>query len=196
MLFHKEGFRPKVDLVIEGTVIDTVTSFKFLGLTLDTCLCFDEHFRIINNRLTSFSYIANKLSSYLPTVCLQHLYFAYFQSHLNYCFLIWYPLVKRTKQLSLTVLQKRVIRCIGRINSRTHCMPYFKKEGIVKVDDVLFIENCKFMYKLHNKLLPLPVRNLFEQKQSHYATRGPSVNVTSHSHMQMNKSFLCKPVIQ
>ena len=77
-----------------------------------------------------------------------------------------------------------------------HCMPLFKKQRVLRLDDQLFVENCKLMHKLVDKILPTPIINLFEQNTGHYQTRSAHVAVVKHTSLMVNKSFLCKPIVQ
>ena len=44
MLLHKEGLFPNVGLEVDGQSIEQVSTFKFLGVTLDNSLTFSAHY--------------------------------------------------------------------------------------------------------------------------------------------------------
>ena len=51
VLFNKEGLTPDVHLLVDGEVIETVRHFRFLGITIDSSLSFNEHFSVLHDRL-------------------------------------------------------------------------------------------------------------------------------------------------
>ena len=150
MLFHKEGLSPKVEIFVDNQCIEMVQQFKFLGLTIDHTLMFVQHGQELHSKLLKSTFIIRSLSRFLPKFCLRELYFAYFQSHLMYCIIIWYPLLNRPTQLTLFRLQKRVLRSVCGAPFHAHCMPLFKRERIPIMEDQVFIENCKLMYRVAN----------------------------------------------
>ena len=106
MLFNKAGLTPNLVLTVEGMDIEMVSSFKFLGVILDVNLGFEQHYKILYKKLMQYAFINRNLAQFLPSSCLRHLYFAYFSSNVTYCMMIWYPLLKKSLQMSLFQLQK------------------------------------------------------------------------------------------
>ena len=68
MVFNKEGLTPQVHLEIENEVIECVNSFKFLGVTLDNKLCFDDHYRSLYEKLFKSSYVIKSLAKYFLVI--------------------------------------------------------------------------------------------------------------------------------
>ena len=73
-------------------------------------------------------------------------------------------------------------------------MPLFKKHKIVTLMDQLFIENCKLMFRIKNRLCPVSLCNLFRGNNRNYCTRNKNFIVFKHKLSIVNKSFLCKAV--
>ncbi len=67
-------------------------------------------------------------------------------SHLNYCILAW-----GYEHISLNKIQKRVIRIINLSKYNDHTVPIFKKLKLLKLEDILKLNELKFYYKLENK---------------------------------------------
>ena len=74
---------------------------------------------------------------------------------------------------------------------REHCMPLFKRERILQLDDLLLIENCKLMHRINAETCPKTIVNLFD---SVYITRSTQVNIVRHTNLMVNRSFLCTSV--
>ena len=185
LLFNREGLNPMVHLFFENMELETMSSFKFLGLWIDSKLSFDIHFRALHRKLSSFTFIAS---------CLRTLYFAYFHSCVSYGIILWLPLINEKERNTLMKLQKCIVQNICRVTLQTHCMPLFKKERILLLNDILYVENCKMMFTVDRASCPKLISNLFEHKQLRYETRGGRANVPPHRSSQFNRSFLCKSV--
>ncbi len=71
-------------------------------------------------------------------------------SHLNYCILAW-----GYEHSRLNKIQKRVIRIINNSKYNAHTEPLFKKLKLLKIEDILKLNEIKFYYKLTNGKLPV-----------------------------------------
>ena len=184
---------------MDRNLIETVSHFKFLGITLDSTLNFELHYQLIYKKLSQFSFIIRKLSLVLPTSCLRTLYFAYCHSNLTYGFMIWYPLIRKCSQQMLYVLQKRLVCAINKISPHQHCMPFFKQDRIPTLQDQLKLENCKLIHRILNKDCPVTICRLFDgidnNADNNVKTRSQCIGVQSHRNHKFNLSFLSKSVI-
>ena len=192
LLFNKEGLHPEIDLTMENELIETVPTFKLLGVTLDIALTFSDHFKTIFDKLMKSSYLIRSLCKTLPSECMRELYYAYYNSHLIYGLVIWFPLLSRRQQDMIFLLQKRIIRSITNSNFRDHCMPLFKKSSIMMLKDVIHFENCKLVYKLNNELSTALIRNLYTMQKHIHNTRGLSVTGVKYKNSIVGRSFLVK----
>ena len=159
MVFECQGLSPYIHLEIDQQAIENVTTFKFLGLNVCADLTFKHHYEIIRKKLLQSVFILRQLSQFLPLTCLRTLYYAYFHLHLTYCLIVCYPMLGRVNRDNLYKLQKRAIRIINGALPLQHCMPLFKSEGIVMINDQIFIENCKLIHRVVNKTAPLLLVN-------------------------------------
>ena len=177
LLFQKQRLTPSFDLLIDGEIIENVSMFKFLGITIDVALKFTDHFCSLYDRLQKTSYIIRKMCKLLPSENMKPLYHALCGSHLMYGMMTWFPMLSKFQQNRLYLMQKRLIRSLCSANYRQHCMPLFKKTAMLTVYDSLFLENCKLMYKIESDIAPIPIRNLYIQHVHSYSTRIASVSV-------------------
>ena len=160
ILFNREGLYPNVDLEVDSELIGPAKEFKFLGLTLDSELKFESHYLGLYEKLSKARFLIRSLSKYLPSDCLRILYYAYYHSHLTYCLMVWWPLVSKSAQEMIQKLQKRIVRAVCKVNFRAHCMPLFKREKIIVVQDQIVVENCKLMHRIYNNNALNPVKHL------------------------------------
>ncbi len=70
-------------------------------------------------------------------------------SHLNYCILVW-----GYEHSRLNNTLKRVIRIINLSKYNDHTEPIFKKLKLLKIEDILKLNEVKFYYKLQNEKRP------------------------------------------
>ena len=189
MLLNREGLFPNVDLKINNQLIESVQTFKFLGVTLDHHLSFQTHHAELHSKLLCSTYVLRSLGRLLPRDPLRMLYFAYYHSHLTYCMPIWYPLLPNALQKTLTVLQKRIIRTLSKADMRQHCMPLYRDLRILTVHDSLYVENIVLCYRLFNQDCPQPICNLYDNQETR-------ISIPKHSSTKVNKSFLCKPLTE
>ena len=137
-----------MDLEVDGQTIDSVECFKFLGISIDNTLHFEKHYSSLHSSLLKSSSVIKILGKSLPTCCLRTLYFAYFHSNLVYGLCIWYPLLSKCRQDALYVLQKCITHSICKVLYRQHCMPLFKNQKILSLQDQILLDNCKLITRL------------------------------------------------
>ena len=78
MIFHfpqrNKSSIPKLDLSIEGTVIDRVSDFNFLGISIDQHLTWKTHVSKIYTKLNRSIGVLRRLQNFLPCCVLKTLY--------------------------------------------------------------------------------------------------------------------------
>ena len=198
MVFETTGLLPNIYLEIEGEPLENVQTFRFLGLNLCNDLSFGDHYMQTYTKLSQCIFMLRKLLQFLPRSCLRTLYFAYFHSHLSYCLLLWYPLITKSAQLKLYKLQKRAVRILCGAHPLEHCMPLFKEKGILIIDDLLYTENCKLVYRVINSVCSIALTRLINANttiESEDQCTRSQIRVPRHSSSRLNQSFLCKAVM-
>ena len=106
MLFYmpqKKIIVPKIK--INGTIIEFVDNFNFLGINLNKHLNWNPHVKIVSNKLLKTVGILNILKKTLPLNILRIIYNALILPQLNYGILAWGHHAQR-----LNLIQKRAVR--------------------------------------------------------------------------------------
>ena len=96
---------------------------------------------------------------YLKLGSLRSIYFAIFDSNLNYCSLVWaqnYNVINR-----LVILQKKALRIMNHQPRNSHISPLFRKSVVLKFTDKINLENILFISESINNLLPSLFNNRF-----------------------------------
>ena len=195
MLLNAKGLCPNVELIMNNEILEVVEKFKFLGVTVDVTLNFDEHYGLLHNKLVKSVFIIRTLAKTLPRSCLHSLYFAFYHLNLMYCATTWFPLLKATSQNSLYMLQKRLIRTLSNASFRQHCMHLYKRNNILILNDQVYVDNVKLAHRVKNKSCPIAIQYLFHSHNL-YNTRNRNTAIPIHKSSKLNKSFLCRPLIE
>ena len=129
-----------------------------------------------------------KVRDFVNANILKSIYYALFESHINYVCII------RGQNIStinhLYILQKKTLRIINFKERNAHSSPLFHNSKIIKIADKVKIENCLFINKYTNNKLPSIFTNWFtfssmsHNYQTSFASKGnlqiPSVQTPSY----------------
>ncbi len=111
--------------------------------------------------------VINKHKHFVPLTTRVLIYNSLILSHINYCILAWGYRCER-----ITKLQKRIVRILNISKYNAHTEPICKALRLLKVNDIIKLQDLKFHYKYENNLLPYYLQNLLFKTNIHsYATR-------------------------
>ena len=198
-------FRPKTKLVdqpdpflelkINNVVIKKVKHAKFLGVTIDEKLNWDQHFKELKRKLyysiSTLSYLRKNIPEHLR----QEIYYTLFESHVSYCISVWGG-VSSSLLAKIHILQKKALHVLfGDLEAfkdkfktcartrpldqqilgesfytKEHTKPIFKEQGILAVQN-LYIMHC-FMetFKIFKFKTPSSLLNHYKISNRKYLT--------------------------
>ena len=129
-----------------------------------------------------------KVRDFVNADFLKSIYYALFESYINYACIIWGQNIITTNRLY--ILQKKALRIINFKEHNAHSSPLFHYSKIIKIADKVKIENCLFINKYTNNKLPSIFTNWFtfslmsHNYQTQFASKEnlqiPSVQTTSY----------------
>ena len=90
----------------------------------------------------------------LPLDITKILYNSLIVPHINYCIMAW-----GFESSRIIELQKKALRIIIFCNYISHSEPLYKKLSLLKVDDILKLQQLKFYYKYLHHDLPFYLQN-------------------------------------
>ena len=122
---------------IKSRSLQQVQNTKFLGVYLENSLGWSMHVSDLCSRLSSVAFAVYRLAQVCSQNVLISYYYAQFYSRVKYGVLFWGC---SSQCLRLFRLQKRIIRIIENVDSRTHCRPLFKKLGILTIPSIYILE--------------------------------------------------------
>ena len=144
---QKKIIQPNIQ--INGSNIEFVENFIFLGITINNKLNWNSHINKVTNKISKTVGILNKLRSFLPSYVLQTIYNTLILPHLIYGILAW---GRHTN--AIHKIQKRAIRIIAGSKYNAHTEPLFKQLTLLKACDICKLQELKFYHKLINRQLP------------------------------------------
>ena len=172
---------PRMSIKIGTTCIEQVYNFNFLGIVLNSNLKWGNHINNVSNKCTRVIGILNKLKQVLPTRIKVLLYNTLILPHLTYGINGWGFNCTRIK-----TLQKKAVRVIYNSKYNAHTSNIFKQLKIIKICDILTIEQLKFYHKYtHNKLpqylqdIPISIN---QNLHTHNTRQANEIHVTRIHH--------------
>ena len=141
-------------LKIDGINIEKVEEFNVLGLTMDTNLKWKKHTDKISNKCSKITGVLNRLKLLFPQEIKCLLYNSLIVPHINYCITAW-----GFHRNRITIIQKKAIRIITASSYISHTEPLFKQLNLLKVEDILTLQELKFYFKYNQGILPKYLQN-------------------------------------
>ena len=130
--------------------IKFVNDFTFLGVTIDKNLTWKNQLDKISKKLSKTIGIMNRLKRFLPQKILITLYNSLCLPHLTYGSLAW----GASNINNLIKIQKKAIRVICNTKYNAHTEPLFKNREILKLTDLIKLNELRFCYKFETGTLP------------------------------------------
>ena len=180
MTQSKQDTDSDYQLKINDYPIKKVTSTKFLGVTIDENLSWEEHIKALKRSLNHATSTLCRLRSYLPDHLYHQLYYSLFESHLSYCISAWGGAAK-TRIDALFKAQKYCLRVLfgvreayldkfktcararsvgnqkldGKFYKKEHTKPLFKEHGILAVQNLYTYHVYLELYKIFKFRAPI-----------------------------------------
>ena len=125
---------------------------------------------------------------------LKLLYNAYLKSNLEYGSALFTSASKTTIK-PIFILQKKAIRIICQANYRDHTAILFKEQKLLRYEDIMIYNQCKFMFDYKHNNLPKIFTNTW--RQNNQVHNYPLRNATDYYIENISKPYLDKfPLFQ
>ena len=131
-------------------------SVRYLGVKTDSKLNWKSHANAIATKLNRANAMLYKVRDFVNANILKSIYYALFESHINYVYInyvcfIWGQNISTITRLY--ILQKNALRIINFRECNAHSSPLFHFSKIIKIAKKVKIENCLFINKYTNNKL-------------------------------------------
>lgn len=127
-------------------IIESVDSFSYLGLTLDSALSWRQHIEKIIKKIAPFIGVLRRIRYFVNKPMLMQLYYAFVHSRLIYCLPIW-SAASQELLMKLQRLQNKAIKYIRFLNVLTPTSVLYD-EKFLSFQNVTKYESTLFIHKI------------------------------------------------
>ena len=145
-----------------GSVIETVSNSKYLGVIIDSKLSFYDHIKFLESKISRSVGILTKLRFFLPQETLLQLYHSLVHSQLTYGIIVWGS-THTTYLQKLQVLQNKALKVVCNVSFLNSAKLLYKKLNILTIRNTYKHEVAKFVYNCNKALSPTPFLNYFKK---------------------------------
>ena len=157
MLFSRRViYHPLPPIIFDEQPIPYSFKIKFLGFYLDPKLSWKEHIKVVRNKVSSVCGVLHSIRNQITLPVARLIYYTLAYPHFTYGNILWTS--TNPGNLSpLTIIQKRLIRIIGKLNYNDHTNPKFIEYNLCKFSDICSLNLAVFVFKYLNDLVFSPV---------------------------------------
>lgn len=145
---------------IDGMPIVENKSTKFLGITIDSTLSWNDHIHNVHTSVSRGIGILYRLRNLISQKSLTILYNALLLPYITYCNIVWGN-CGTTKTNPILLLQKRAMRVITNSHYLSPSGPLFSQLKTLKIHDIHTFQTAIFMHKYSFNQLPSVFDNFF-----------------------------------
>lgn len=121
---------------------------KFLGTIVDSQLTWEEQITFLSKKVNKAYFAIKQLKDKLNPDSLLPVYYALFHSAISYNIVVW----GRSSHVErVFISQKRVIRLIYNLDSRTSCREVFKEKNILTIACIYILKSLIYSHENKNK---------------------------------------------
>ena len=177
IFFCARPIKVKPTLEIDNVTLLPVESVKFLGLWLDQNLNWNIHVNKLITRIKRNMHLLRTPKHLFNEKTLKLIYHAHIQSHIDYGLILWGSMTTQNNLLHIQSVQNKCVEIISR-NKSTELN--YEKLKILKIKELIKMQEIKVDYRLINKMLPSKISQQLQSdskrksltKTHTYNTRG------------------------
>ena len=140
--------------------LQKVDSTKYLGVYIDKKLNWSVHINYINQKLCKSLGVLSKLRHYLKKDCLKQIYFAFFQSHINYALINW-GFTYQTHLDDIETSMNKAVRIMSFAKKDASALPLFNNLKLFNFDSNLTYQVGKFLWRVQHNSIPKNISDTF-----------------------------------
>ena len=172
---------PSVCIMLDGVIINPVTSTKFLGVLIDSQLSWKPHINKLILKLNRNSAIISKIRYKIDANIALKLYDTLILTHISYCTIIWAAGVNSSKLSKIHRIQKKALRAVVLAPYKSSSRPIFIKLKRLTIFDIYKTQVGSFMFANLRGLTPNLLPNYFQ------------TNIEFHSRSTKSSTYLHIP---
>ena len=155
----RKKFNDTVNIKLKRKRIYPAANVKYVGVKIDQYFTLQHHINDLSVKLNRGNALLFKIRKFVDDKILTSIYFAIFESNLNYCSLVWAQIYNAIN--GLVILQKKPLRIMNYQPRNSHTTSLSRKAAVLKFKDKINLENILFISKSINNLLPSIFNNVF-----------------------------------
>lgn len=159
---HQKKTNFGINIFTDEHVLENKLVTKFLGLTLDGNLSWNDHINILCVKLAQSIFVLRRLKKFCSVETLKVVYYALFHSKLSYCIEIWGGTSKKNIT-DVLLLQKKAIRAICGLHFTESCIDKFLALQIMTVPNLIVFKTLLYLKSVEQN---------FNEDLHNYDTRG------------------------
>ena len=161
----------ELNIMVMNDNLENVNSIKYLGITIDTNLNWNQHVNNLCLKLSPKIELLRKLKHKLPTEQLITIYTSIIQPHFDYCLSVW-GFTSKTNLLLLQRLQNRAARIItGKYDWNLSARNIVFELGWMNIRQRIDYFITLLTFKALNGLTPAYISDYLHVQQSSYNIR-------------------------
>ena len=158
---------------IKGRQMDEVKQYRYLGLTIDENLSWENHTESIFKKLISLISAIKHVSEYLNIKCKMNFYNACINSVFTYMAPIWAN--TSTKNINrMQRLQNRAVKNIFNLPYDTRSKDLYEQLPCVPIKSLVIQEQCKLIFRINQNMLKSQVITKKNKEKTNYRMRRPN----------------------
>ena len=173
LFFHSKKKRinqDEIKIKLDGNTLPPTDYTNYLGMHFDVNLSWDTHINKLSSKLARANGIISKLRHFVPKNILISVYYAIFHSHVLYGCSAWSLSTLKNIQ-TINILQKKCLRIINFKPFNSHTNSLFVLNKIIKLKDMINMEQINLAFQFKHNLLPIDLMSLFNSNINIYNTR-------------------------
>lgn len=152
MYFETHRWHPPLrNLIIGDQSVRPVFEMKYLGLVIDTKLCWCQHITMVKNKILPWIFAIRRVKYIMREDYMWRLYYAYIYSNLIYLNPIW-NVASDVYIRQLSILQNRTVKHIKKLDYR-HPTSEIYGENVLPLKSLNDYMTLILIYKIKNNLI-------------------------------------------
>jgi hypothetical protein len=138
----------EIQIKIKGQSIDRVESIKYLGIIIDEYLKWDKQVKKIKKSVIPVT-MAIKRAGGLPKHAAKLVYNGFILSKIRFNICSWSHCAKfHVEQIG--IVMNKSLKTLFKMHPRTNTCEVYKSTGNLDINQIIFMEKCKYMYNIIN----------------------------------------------
>ena len=144
----------------ENTSINRSSSSKYLGVTLDEHVTWNQHITEVCNKLKRYFKLFYSIRDFVNSIQVKIIYYAFIYSRIKYG-ISTFGFTDDIKIQRMQVLQNKLLKVLLAKNYRYSTNKLHNELGIIKVEDIAKLDAVTFIHNYFNNKLPPLFNNYF-----------------------------------